>query len=383
MAVLYSYANLTALLAVNVATLVDDSPRLVKNDSWYQYDASATTGGYPPDVGAGRWFRLSGAGLAEVQSASFTAVPFGDYVVNSPSNITITFPSSPVDGIPIAFFSIGLGRVNAPVGFINNIYRSNAYFVNGRLTKVVYGGSSLGWVCPPLDILNEIDSALLAFWTFGSGSGSLASSVGSYTFTDTGSTSIVYTTGIIGGYALDYDNATNDYQLSQSSDDFDPLNISSSGALTFSFLVNLVSGTEPIISKKWTSSANYTYCVRATDATHIEFEIKTGGTGAGTFTLSAPVTAAYGVTLLIVATMPVAFSGYSPDTMTLQVSDSTDFGVVYSTAITGVYQTSDSLIIGKTETGSQIVGVIDQLRVYNWSIDSNQRSLLWNNGAFI
>jgi hypothetical protein len=77
MAVLYSYNTLADLLAVDVTTLVDESPRLVKNDSWYQYDSTATTGGYPPDVGSGRWFRLSGVGLSEIKTTSFTASPLG------------------------------------------------------------------------------------------------------------------------------------------------------------------------------------------------------------------------------------------------------------------------------------------------------------------
>jgi len=385
MAVLYSYNTLADLLAVDVTTLVDESPRIVTNDSWYQYDSTATSGGYEPDVGAGRWFRLSGVGLSEIKTTTFTAIPFGDYVVNSVSNITPTFPSAPVDGTPISFLTVNTGRVNVPFGItVNGLYRSDAYLIKDKPVKLIYAGSTLGWVCPTTDVFNGIAQGLLAFWNFGTGgSGSLVSSVGSYTLVDTGSTPITYTTGIIGTWGLNFDNATADYQLSQSSADFSPTTVPFTNTLGFSFLVNLVSGSEPIISQKWTATSDYTFAVRATSSTTIQLSVATGGSGAGTFTATATVANAYGVDLLIIVTMPVAYEVKSPRDISIQVGDSTALGAVVRTVITGVFQTSDDLIIGQTEGGSQIVGVVDQLRAYNVEIDSNQRNLLWNNGAFI
>lgn len=385
MAVLYSYADLAALLAIDVTTLVDDAPAIVKGDSWYQYDSTASTGGYEPDVGSGRWFRLSGVGLSEIKTADFTAIPFGDYIVNSATDITITYPPSPVDGTPVSFLTINTGRVNAQFGMtINGLYRSDAYFSKDKVLRLIYAGSTLGWVCPTTDVFNGIAQGLLAFWNFGTGgSGSLVSSVGSYTLADTGTTPITYTTGIIGAWALNFDNATADYQVSQSSADLSPTTIPFTDTLGFAFLVNLTSGTEPIISQKWTATSDYTFCVRAIDSTTIEFSVTTGGTGAGTFAATATVTAAYGVDLLIIVTMPVAYTVKSPRDISIQVGDSAGLGSVVRTVITGDFQTSDDFIIGQTEGGSQIVGVVDQVRAYNFELDSNQRNLLWNNGAFI
>lgn len=384
MAVLYSYDTLADLLAVDVTTVENESPRIVANDSWYQYDSTATTGGYEPDVGAGRWFRLSGVGLSEIKTSTFTATSFGDYVVNSATNITPTFPT-PVDGTSISFLTVNAGRVNIPFGTtVNGLYRADAYLIKDKPVKLIYAGSTLGWVCPTTDVFNGIAQGLLAFWNFGTGgSGSLVSSVGSYTLADTGTTPITYTTGIIGAWALNFDNATADYQVSQSSADLSPTTIPFTDTLGFAFLVNLTSGTEPIISQKWTATSDYTFCVRAIDSTTIEFSVTTGGTGAGTFAATATVTAAYGVDLLIIVTMPVAYTVKSPRDISIQVGDSAGLGSVVRTVITGDFQTSDDFIIGQTEGGSQIVGVVDQVRAYNFELDSNQRNLLWNNGAFI
>lgn len=388
MAILYSYNTLADLLAVNVTTLVDGSPRLVKDDSWYQYNATATTGGYAPDVGSGRWFRLSGVsgvGLSEIKTGSFTASPFGDYVVNSTTDITLTYPASPIDGTSISFITINTGRVNSQFGtFINGSYRVDAYFAKDKYVKLIYA-STLGWVCPTTDVFNGVRQSLISFWEFNPALYIYGDYVGGRDFVDTGTTPLAFTTGLVAGSnAADFNNATADYQLSQSSIDLSPTTIPWTDTLGFAFLINLVSGTEPIISQKWTSdSTKYTYAIRAIDATHIEFSIETGGTGAGFFTATVAVTAAYGVPLLIIATMPVAWEVKSPRVMSLQVGDSAGLSSVVYTAITGDFQASDSMIVGQTESSSQIVGIVDQIRVYYRELDSNQRNLLWNNGAFI
>jgi hypothetical protein len=377
MPVPYSYANLIALLAVDVTTLLDSSPRLVKKVGWFQYDSEGTIGGYPPATVAGRWFPLGGGTLAGVKTENFTADPFGDYLINSATDIVMSMPSSPVAGTPINWFTVNTGLLRISGETINGVYRGDAYFVSDKISRIFYAGGSMEWVCPSDLVLNGIRQAMGSFWDFNSSS--LVDSQGGRDFTDTGSTAITYTTGIVGAKALNFNNATANYQLSQSDVYLSPQTIAFTDTLSFSFLVNLVSGTEPIISQQWTSdSTKYTYRVRATDSTHIEFSIETGGTGAGVFTATATVAAAYGVPLLIVITMPVEYDVKSPRTMDIQVNN----GAITSTVITGNYQASNPLIIGQSVSGNQIVGVIDQIRAYNAEIDSNQRDLLYNKGAF-
>jgi hypothetical protein len=307
-------------------------------------------------------------------------------VVNSGTDITLTYPASPINGTSLSFIAINTGKVKSEFGkTINGLYRVDAYFTKDKHVKLIYAGSTLGWVCPTTDIFNGILQGLMSFWDFNTSLYPLGDYIGGRDLSDTGSASITFTTGLIAGTsAANFNNATANYQLSQSDAPLSPTTISFADTLGFAFLVNLSSGTQPIISQKWSSdSTKYTYAIRAIDSTHIQFSIETGGTGAGVFTATVAVTNAYSTDLLIIATMPVAFTVKSPRVMSLQVGDSTGLSSIVYTAITGDFQTSNAMIVGQSESGNQIVGVVDQIRAYNLELDSNQRNLLWNNGAFI
>lgn len=76
--------------------------------------------------------------------------------------------------------------------------------------------------------------------------------------------------------------------------------------------------------------------------------------------------------------------GINANTITLQVDDAGAQGTPVTTSISGTFNAADPLVIGQTTAGNQIVAVIDQIRFYSGaSLDTVQKNLLWNSGAFV
>lgn len=380
MAVLYSYDSLSTLLAVNVATLIDGSPRLVEGDSWYQYDAGAVTGGYAPAVGAGRWFRLSGFKLPTLVAANSNAIASGSYFFDSASDITLSLPnSSLVIGMIIELLSYantGVISIDPISGKINGVSGLHT-LVSDRLVRLWYSGVSQGWKCLAADVIAAANATLLSFYSFVSGN-ELVDSTGSKNFTDIGTTPLTYTTGFIGGtQTAFFDNASNGYRLEQADTQF---NVAPSQVKTFTFLVNANSAGSPygLIITKASVTFNPHYSIEVLNATTIRFTVTTSS---GTFFVDATVTAAYNVLLGVRAEINTL-----ANTITLQVDDATTQGTPVSTSISGTFSIdldTDPLVIGEQVTGSQILARIGQIRFWSGApLSTTQKNTLWNSGAF-
>ena len=90
------------------------------------------------------------------------------------------------------------------------------------------------------------------------------------------------------------------------------------------------------------------------------------------------MTAAYGVVLAVYAEINT-----KANTITLQVDNTSTRGTPVVTAITGTFNPAAPFVVGQETSGNQIVAVIDQIRFYSGeSLDTNQKNLLWNAGAF-
>lgn len=384
MAIPYSYANLAALLAVNVSTLVDGSPRLVKNVGWFQYDSTATTGGYAPTAGAGKWFSISGAGFGsgipiwQVKTANFTADINNQYIVDVAADVSLSLPDATgfVGGESVRIKSVGIGETKLDVSSLpSSAIGAINHFVRYQASEITYSASQSAWQFDDAFIYTRSLLAYLSsFWEFDTSRYALGDYVGGADFAGTGSAALTFTTGLVGGgvSAANFDNATAGYRLEQSES---KLSIGANQIKTFTFLINIASSTELILSKKETSSANYCYKIHALNSTTIRLSVYTTG---GTFNADATVTAAYGVVLAVYAEINT-----KANTITLQVDNTSTQGTPVVTAITGTFNAADPFVVGQETSGNQIVAVIDQIRFYSdKSLDTVQKNLLWNAGAF-
>jgi hypothetical protein len=356
-----------------VTTIVDGTAKIVKNNGWFQYDSTATTGGYPPDTGAGRWFSLSNpdvgvTGGFVLKSANFTAEGNKSYGIYS-NDIIATFPSALTEGLTLEFFAHkGVFTIGGNPA-LNGRYTTDAIFDTEKQIKLFYMGGADGWVCEPAFVLYGITQDLTGYCTFDS---TLLDSTGNgRTWADTGTTPITYASN-----ALNFDNATADYQVTQSAgvvNDIKP-SVSFTRYLGFSIIANITSSTGIILSEKITGGGGYTFTLRALNSTTIEFEVTTSG---GTFTVTQTLTTVYGTPILIFTEINLTDSKIS-----LQLGDSATLSAIASTTFTGTFAASDNLVIGQTDSGTQFVGLIKKWRFYQLPLSDRQRSLLFNNGAF-
>lgn len=372
----YSIPTLAALTALDVTTLIDKYLRyVVSEDTWYRYDAAASSGGIPPDVGSGRWFRQNGTGISEIKVSSFTAIPFGAYGLDSASALTVTFPATPSVGTPVEITNYNTGAISIdPNGGKINGTTGIQRLVDGRICKFIYSGATKGWLCFNDDLVRTLYTNLKSFYEFNTSVYVLGDYVGGKDLVDTGTIPLTYTTGLVAGSdAANFDSATAGYKLEQADTQY---NIGASDIKTFTFLININSSTELILSKKETATSNYCYKIYALDSTTIRFSVTTTG---GTFNADATVTSAYSTLLSIRAEINKA-----ANTITLQVDDAGAQGTPITISISGTFNAADPLVIGQTTAGNQIVAVIDQIRFYSGaSLDTVQKNLLWNSGAFI